>query len=364
MNDPDRASGPEAGSGEEPRPGGKDRTGARRIRVLLWLAVPVLLGWALRGVPLREIGRILAGLTLGEAATLLAVNLAFMAVVTGRWVLILGALGERLSGRDLPRLAAARLAGFAVSYLTPGPQFGGEPVQLALARKGTGLAYARGTASLLIDRSFDLAGNLAFIGLGLWAYGSRSIGTEGSGWGRSFLAAGGILAGLLPLAYLGSVFAGARPLSALAVRLPRIFSGASGTRLTDFLRAAESEAGAYGRKPLRAAAHLVFSFLAVQGLAAAELWLTMRFLGSPLGLEGTLLLLAGGKLALYAPVPGGLGALEAVQRVLVTWLGYPPGAALALSAWIRVRDLLFALAGLAAAARGSRPRRSGPRDGT
>ena len=361
MNDADREPSPRAGPGEEPRPARKARAGPRWIRAFLWLAVPVLLGWALRGVPLGEVGRILAGLTPGRAAILLAVNFAFLSVVTGRWVLILGALGERLSGRAIPRLAAARLAGFAVSYLTPGPQFGGEPVQLALARKGTGLAYARGTASLLIDRSFDLAGNLAFIGLGLWAFGSRAFGAEGSGSGRFFLAAGGILAGLLPLVYLGSVFAGARPLSALAARLHRIFSGASGVRLVDFLRAAESEVGAYGRKPLRAAAHLALSFLAVQGLAAAELWLTMRYLGSPLGLDGTLLLLAGGKLALYAPVPGGLGALEAVQRILVTWMGYPPGAALALSAWIRVRDLLFALAGLAAAARGSRPPRGRPR---
>lgn len=364
MNDAARESDPIAGPGEGPGRVEVKRTGSRRIRTILWIAVPVLLGWALRGVSLREVGRILAGLTPGRAAILLALNLAFTAVVTGRWFLILGALGERLSGRVFLKLAAARLAGFAVSYLTPGPQFGGEPVQLALARKGTGLAYPRGTASLLIDRSFELAGNLAFIGLGLWAFGTRIFGTQGSGAGRVLLAAGGILAGLLPLAYLGSVFAGVRPLSALSARMSRIFPGSPWGRLEGFLREAESEVGAYGRKPFRAAAHLAFSFLAVQGLATAELWLAMGFLGAPLDFQGTLLLLAGGKLALYAPVPGGLGALEAVQRILVTWLGHSPGTALALSAWGRVRDLLFALAGLAAAVRGSRPRPRVPRDGT
>ena len=358
MNDTTEGSDPEAGFGA--RPGREERrTGRRGIRALLWISVPVLLGWAFRGVSLAEVGRILAGLTPGRAAFLLAVNLAFTAAVTGRWFLILKALGEALPGRALPELAAARLAGFAVSYLTPGPQFGGEPVQLALARKKTGLTYARGTASLLIDKSFDLAGNLVFIGLGLWAFGARAFSASRSEGGRAFWAAGGILAGLLPLVYLGAVFAGARPLSGLAARLSRLFPADRGTRLEAFFREAESEAGAYGRKPLRAVAHLALSFLVVQGMAAAELWLTMRYLGFPLDLDGAFLLLAGGKLALYAPVPGGLGALEAVQRALVTWLGHAPGAALALSAWIRMRDLLFALVGLAAAARGSRPPRGG-----
>ncbi len=335
---------------------GKPGGGGSRLRRLLWLPVPFLLAWALRGVPLREAGRILGGLTPGRLAVLGAVNLAFAAALTLRWVSILRGLGERTPLRSLPALAAARLAGFAVSYLTPGPQFGGEPVQLALARKRTGLSYARGTASLVIEKSFDLAGNLAFIGLGTLALRSLPSAVPGRGW--TFLSVLGILAGILPLAYLGSLFAGLRPLSALAARAirgprpaPRI------TRLADFLRDAESEAGTFGLRPVRAAARLVLSFLAIQGLGILELWLTMRFLGSPLDFGGTVLLLAGGKLALYAPVPGGLGALEAAQRTLVVLLGYEPGTALALSAWVRIRDLLFAAAGLAAAARAGRPPR-------
>ncbi len=138
-------------------------------RVLLWLPVPFLLFWTLRGVPLRDTGRILAGLTPGHLAVLVAVNLAFAAALTLRWVSVLHGLGERISLRTLPSLAAARLAGFAVSYLTPGPQFGGEPVQLTMAHRRTGLSYARGTASLVIEKGFDLAGNLAFIGFGTLA---------------------------------------------------------------------------------------------------------------------------------------------------------------------------------------------------
>ncbi len=129
-------------------------------------------------------------------------------------------------------------------------------------------------------------------------------------------------------------------------------------RLAGFIREAEADVGLYGTKPVRAAAQLVISFLAIQGLGILELWLTMKFLGSPLGFNHIILLLAGSKLALYAPLPGGLGALEAVQRTLLVSLGYEPSLALALSAWIRIRDLLFALAGLAMAASASRRSRT------
>jgi uncharacterized protein (TIRG00374 family) len=330
-------------------------SGRRWLRVLLWLPVALLLFWTLRGIPLRDTGRILAGLTPGRLAALAAVNLAFAAALTLRWVSVLHGLGERISLRTLPPLAAARLAGFAVSYLTPGPQFGGEPVQLSMAHRRTGLPYARGTASLVIEKGFDLAGNLAFIGFGTLALRSLPFAAGGSGSQWTFLSAAGILLGILPLLYLGLVFAGFRPLSAAmarAIRRPRARPRL--IRLAGFIREAETDVGLYGKKPVRAAAQLVISFLAIQGLGILELWLTMKFLGSPIGFSNTVLLLAGSKLALYAPLPGGLGALEAVQRTLLVSLGYEPSLALALSIWVRIRDIVFALAGLAMAASASR----------
>lgn len=330
--------------------------GRHWLRILLWLPVPLLLFWTLRGVPLGDTGRILARLTPGHLAILVAVNLAFAAALTLRWVSVLHGLGEPVTMRSLPALTAARLAGFAVSYLTPGPQFGGEPVQLAMARSRTGLSYARGTASLLIEKGFDLAGNLAFIGFGALTLRSLPLAAGGSGRGWTLLSAVGVLLGIVPLVYLVLVFAGLRPLSALAARAvrnphakPRI------VRLAGFIQEAETDVGRYGQKPVRAAAQLVISFLAIQGLGILELWLTMKFLGSPLGFNNTIMLLAGSKLALYTPLPGGLGALEAVQRTLVVLVGYEPSTALALSAWVRTRDLLFALAGLVLAVRASRP---------
>jgi uncharacterized membrane protein YbhN (UPF0104 family) len=153
-----------------------------------------------------------------------------------------------------------------------------------------------------------------------------------------------------------------RPLSALADSLGAR-PGADGrrARLAAFIRAAETEVAAYGRRPFRAFAQLVLSFIAVQGLAVLELWLTLRYLEAPLGLGRSALVLAGSKAALYLPVPGGFGALEAAQRSLLSLLGQGGGTALALSACVRLRDLLFALGGLLAAAIGLRPTGGGGR---
>ena len=332
------------------------KRGLRALRWLLWLPVPLLLYWALRGVRLEAMAQVLGHLSWGRLGILLAVNLAYFAVLTGRWVWVLRGLGERLSVPSTLRLAASRLAGFAVSYLTPGPQFGGEPVQLTLARRWTGLAYTRGSASLLLDKSFELAGNFAFLGVGVLAL--RSVpGIGGGSLGSAALFLPALLV-LLPIAYLAAAFSGRRPLSALAARLPARWRARPWhARLLAFLAASEAEVTAYGRRPGLALLQVLLSFAAVWSLSVLEQWLTLRFLGLPFGFPQTLLLQAGVKLAMLLPFPGALGALEVAQRTLFGWLGYGPETALALSLYVRARDLSFALAGLVAAAIGLHPPR-------
>lgn len=334
------------------------KSGIRRLRWLLWLPVPLLLYWALRGVRAGELGQILGRLSWWHLAVLLAVNLCFFAVLAGRWAWILHGLGELLTAASLLRLAASRLAGFSVSYLTPGPQFGGEPVQLALARRWTGLGYERGSASLLLDKSFELAGNFAFLGVAVIAV--RAVPAIAGKLGGSAVLFLPALLALIPVAYLAAVFTGRRPLSALAARLPARWRARPWHAiLAGFLEASETEVAAYGRRPLRALAQALLSFGSVWTLGVLEQWLVLRFLGLPCTIPQTLVLQAGVKLAMLLPLPGALGALEAAQRTVLGWIGHAPEGALALSIYVRARDLAFALAGLLALAAGSR--RAAPR---
>jgi uncharacterized membrane protein YbhN (UPF0104 family) len=66
----------------------------------------------------------LQNLSLGSILLLLAVNVIVVVSFSGRWWLILRAQGQRLPYWSL---AGYRLAGFGITYFTPGPQLGGEP---------------------------------------------------------------------------------------------------------------------------------------------------------------------------------------------------------------------------------------------
>ena len=329
------------------------RSWVRRLRWLLWLPVPLLLYWALHGVRVRELAQILGRMSWGQLGILLAVNLCIISVLTGRWAWILHGLGERLSTADALPLAASRLAGFSVSYLTPGPQFGGEPVQLALARRWTGLAYTRGSASLLLDKSFELAGSFAFLGVGVMAM--RAVPGIAGRIGSSVVLFLPALLAFLPVAYLAAVFSGRRPLSALAARLPSRWRARPWhAKLAAFIKASEAEVAAYGRRPVLALMQALLSFGCLWTLSVLEQWLTLRFLDLPCTLPQTLALQAGARLAMLLPFPGALGALEATQRTMLGWMGYAPEGALALSIYVRARDLAFVLAGLLALMVGSR----------
>ena len=64
---------------------------------LLWLIVPLLLGWALRDIRPAEVAAALGRLGPGQIAALVLVNALTLLSFTGRWWLILRAQGYALS---------------------------------------------------------------------------------------------------------------------------------------------------------------------------------------------------------------------------------------------------------------------------
>jgi uncharacterized protein (TIRG00374 family) len=324
----------------------------KRLWLLLWLPVPLLLAWSLRGLDWRLVWRLLSRLGPDRLAALAALNLLFLLVLSLRWGRILSGLVRRLRAADLPRLTAWRLAGFAVSYLTPGPQFGGEPLQVILARRRGGIDTAAGSASLLLDKSFELAGNFAFLAAGAAA----ALSLPGLVPTRlTVLLAALSLSALLPVGYLLAAARGFRPLTrllALPSRLPRRAPRRS--RLQDLAARAEEAVAAYSRRSGRLAGEILVFFLLVWGLALAETMLALRFLGLAVSWREAILVLAAGKLAFLLPLPGAWGALEAAQRLAFTLLGRAPEAAVSFLVYIRIRDLLLVLSGLGVIALGPR----------
>ena len=102
------------------------------ISILLWIVALGLLICAFRSVSIDDLLHILSGLGVIPLAILVSVN-ALIAYSFGlRWWLILRTQGFRIGYLFL---ASYRLVAYSISYFTPGPHLGGEPLQAFLVAR-------------------------------------------------------------------------------------------------------------------------------------------------------------------------------------------------------------------------------------
>jgi len=306
----------------------------------LWgLALVLLLAWALAQAPLQEIGFTLTRLRGPQLLALLGLNLLIFLLMSARWWLIVRAETRAVS---FWRLSAYRLTAFGLSYFTPGPQVGGEPFQVLALRRAYGLTAARASAAVLLDKLLEFLANFLFLALGLLA-------VNASGMAQLQAFALPLMALLLwPVAHVGLLYRGAYPLSAalrwLGIRPAR--RGGKIASLARLLRLSEHLAGLFCRRhfPVLLAAVAV-SLLAWAGMAW-EYALMLRFLSAPLTPVQTLAALTVVRLSFLAPLPAGLGALEASQVLALSAFGLPAALGLSLALLMRARDLLLGGLGL------------------
>lgn len=313
----------------------------RSLRILLWLAVPFLLWWALKDVPFAEIGQVLGRLRGGQILALAGVNTLLMLFLSARWWFIL-----RASGYPLPylTLSAYRLAAFSVAYFTPGPHFGGEPWLVLLPQQRHGVPGAVALAAVGLDKLLDLLANFTFLAVGvLILLGSGLIGGS-AGTGVAILSLALLAA---PLGYLLWLWRGGRALTGLAARLAARRPGAGWAQSAErVVREAEEQAGTFGqRHPGAFAICIGLSGLIWVGLIA-EFWLALRFLGVSLSPAEVISVITAARLAGLFPTPGALGTLEAGQVLVMELLGIPPAVGVSLALLIRARDVTFGGVGL------------------
>jgi glycosyltransferase 2 family protein len=308
--------------------------------LLAFLAIP-LLWWSLRDIPLPEIYETLLGVSPLGLLGLALLNGFIFLLFTSRWWLLIRALGNRL---PFLSLAAYRLAAFGITYFTPGPQFGGEPMQVHLAQRRHNLSGSVALAGVAIDKLVELLMNFSFLVFGLiLVIRSQLLDSESSNLLLSFGL--GMLA--LPVAYLSLLWVGHTPFSTILNHLP-----ISAGRLTLFnrvkqpLSAAEKHVSGFIRqKPQDLAAALGLSLLSWL-LMVAEYGLALRVLGIQLETAQVIIALTAARIAFLLPIPAGLGALEAGQVAAMQMLGVEPALGISISLLIRARDLGLGILGL------------------
>jgi uncharacterized membrane protein YbhN (UPF0104 family) len=100
----------------------------------------------------------------GHLAVLFIVNAAIIWAMSLRWQLILRRSGYHIG---IQVLAAYRMGANAISYLTPGPQFGGEPFQVGMLIHRHKTVAQDAAASVAADRLIELCINCIVLLVGL-----------------------------------------------------------------------------------------------------------------------------------------------------------------------------------------------------
>lgn len=326
------------------------RTGLRTgLRLFVVLFVLLLCWWTLRTIHLQEIWHVLGRLTLGNVALLMLANLVVLITLNGRWWLFLYGQGYTL---PFWRLLGYRVAAFAVSYFTPGPHFGGEPLQVYLVSSRHGVPTAVSIAAVTLDKMLEMVVNfmvlIAAIGLIL----QQQVLTDALSY-RVLYTTLGLL--LLPLSLLSTLGRGRYPLSTLFQAVSRrqrfnnLLTPTLSTQLgtwTKTIRHSEEQIGLlWQRSPVLFGAAISISLLS-WGTLLSEFWYMTHALGFGLSFPQAVTLLFAMRVAILLPIPAGLGALEASLAIATAALGLSPATGISLSLLIRLRDVVLGIVGL------------------
>ncbi len=321
-----------------------------RPRYLVWLVVPLLLVWVFRDISLKDSWAVLSGLGPTQILILILANGLVLLTLSGRWWLIL-----RAQGFSIPYLTLSgyRLAAFGVSYFTPGPQFGGEPLQVYLVQRRHQVEPSTAVSAVTIDKSLELLSNFIFLTIGvacilLWQVFPGVVG------GQLIILPLALLA--LPMGFLLAIWAGGHPVSGLLRVGAGFFAQRCWSRNIPWLSRyekicqaiwdSEEQATRLCREsPLTLAQALMVSLISWLAIVG-EYWLMLNVLGLNLTFAQAISTLTAARIAILLPLPGGLGTLEASQVLALGALGLNPAAGISLSLLIRVRDLVLGGLGL------------------
>lgn len=317
---------------------------AKQLTILLWLIALSLAAWTLTQLPIADITTSFATLSTTQWIFWLGLNGLIIFILTLRWQLLTQAL---LAPVNLAKLLLIRQAGQTVSFITPGPQFGGEPLQIYWLYK-YGLPLRKAFLSLGLDRFFELWVNFSVLLLAALLLLS--------GTGNNSLGIGDWQTTLMPLLLLlGLMFS----LAWLLIKQPQWISNRlervaarwqHNPRLHNINQHWQSLGDdlriALRTQKFRFLLAAVLSLLGWAGLLG-ELYLILLFVGIEADLYSFLLILVAMRMALLLPMPGGVGTLEASVLWSFHTLNLPASAALGLIALMRTRDAIILLIGLA-----------------
>jgi uncharacterized protein (TIRG00374 family) len=318
------------------------KSNLRRLLILvLWVLALALLWFVLRDTPLAGIVETIQKLRVWQILVLVLLNALIILLISTRWHLILKTLKQPV---PFISLTGYRLAGFALSYFTPGTQFGGEPLQVLLLQQRHKVSSPVAVSSVYLDKLLEVLSNFTFLVIGLFVLFQHGLISK---LPNTWLAVLIPVVLLFPAAHLIALWRGRRPLGALIRKMCQIFPRVRlFCRIHDSVYQAEEEIMIFSRqKPLVLIHSLAISTL-VWAMMILEFGLVYRFLGARFSLMEVIIAMVLARFSFLVPVPAGLGALEGSQVLAMELLGVNPATGVAACLWIRLRDITLGLIGV------------------
>lgn len=316
---------------------------ARIIQGLSWVAALLLAAFVVAQLPLNSILHTIRALTPGQWLLWAGLNLAIIVLFTLRWWLLTRSPGMEIG---FGRLLKIRQAGQAVSFITPGPQFGGEPLQVYWLSKSSNMTGAKAVLSVALDRVYEFWFNFSILLLAVLILITSPLANMAD-WQQT----GAILLGIILIMTL-TIWVLFRHPDWISLWLQQMaFRWQNLSRLKNLDTHWQSAARLF--KELVSTQKM--SLLLAGGVTLAgwvgllaELWLLLRFLHLSVDIFQFIFILVAMRLAFLLPLPGGIGTLEAALFWAFQALSFPAAAAIGLIALMRLRDAIVLVGGLIA----------------
>ncbi|MDY0213709.1 MAG: lysylphosphatidylglycerol synthase transmembrane domain-containing protein [Desulfuromonadaceae bacterium] len=312
----------------------------RLFQAFFWVFALALVGWILPRLPLTTILTSLSRLSPVQWLLWAALNVGILFVYVQRWRCLLTAAGLKINFSSVFLL---RQAGQLVSFITPGPQFGGEPFQVYWLWKKFSASGVVALLAVVLDRFYELWVNFAFLLLGL----AVLMLTPALGLADWPALALGVTLVILGLSCSGWFLVSHQ--EQLSVWIKKLGQRWRHSARLSRIEGHWDELGVRLRTLMHAEKRLLVFALLLSLLGWVgmifEIWLLLYFFEINAGFTTLVLLLVGMRLAFLLPLPGGVGTLEAAVFWVFAAMGLPMPGAVAVLAMLRFRDALILCVG-------------------
>lgn len=329
-------------------------------QIIVSATVIILLWLVLRGVSWTEVVATFQQLRWPWILGVAIVTFLAHVIVSARWWYLLWGFGHKL---PFWRTVRYRATVYGLSYVTPGPQVGGEVLQVYYPVKGHAVPTAASITAATVDKSLEFLGNFSFIMVGIvvMLVGQRVV----SGADLYAMIASSTLM-LIPAILLVFVARGRHPLSTVVKGARRVVPSPvrKWLRVTfpslpnidnmhqTVFHSEELMAWLWEHRKGSILMALLLTIVALI-LVAVDFWMIAEAIGLGLTKTQTIGTMVMVYFAYLLPVPGGLGAIEAAVVLSFTTFGFSTAQALSVALIMRVRDTVQAVIGLALGGFGS-----------